>query len=211
MQNYTINSYQSNHIGDVDLTNIENNFEVLRSMFSGTNSPPNSIIGMPWFDTTNKLLKTRNSLNNKWLGVMYGNNNSKMWFYSNSAEDGWIIDSTAPTDCVLALKGGAQAYNVSGGNEAGTWTQPNHILTEAQIPAHDHGEVGAHSHSFRYILGSGSFGYGYVDADVSIQSKIAVATAGAHTHTGGGGGGAHNHGDTYRLKAAVGTLQYLDI
>jgi hypothetical protein len=50
---------------------------------------------------------------------------TKMYFYQDAAPSGWTIDAV-PADALLAVKGGAAAYNVAGGNQAGTWTQLNH-------------------------------------------------------------------------------------
>jgi len=44
----------------------------------------------------------------------------KLWLYEDTAPTGWTTVSV--TDTVLAVKGGTQAYNVTGGNTAGTWT-----------------------------------------------------------------------------------------
>ena len=38
-------------------------------------------------------------------------------------------------DRVIAVKGGSNAFNVVGGNQAGTWTQPNHTHSG---PSHNH-------------------------------------------------------------------------
>lgn len=57
----------------------------------------------------------------------------KVYLYENAAPTGWTIVSV--TDKVLAVKGGSQAYNVSGGNTAGTWSQPDHTHT---VQSHDH-------------------------------------------------------------------------
>ncbi|MBW1996421.1 MAG: hypothetical protein JRJ29_00510 [Deltaproteobacteria bacterium] len=54
--------------------------------------------------------------------LLIGNANLKMWVYANTAPPGWVVDSSPPTDKVLAFAGGDEAYNVDGGNEAGTWT-----------------------------------------------------------------------------------------
>ena len=105
-QNYTINSYQGDHNAASDLQNMENNFEVLRSTFTGSSAPANAVAGKMWFDTSaNKRLKVRNNANNDWLGVMTGTAALKIWIYSNSAEDGWAIDGGV-TDKVIAIKGG---------------------------------------------------------------------------------------------------------
>lgn len=62
----------------------------------------------------------------------------KIWVYMNSAPTGWSILS-GPADCVLSVKGGANAYNAAGGTLVGTWTQPDH--------SHDYTTVIAHVHS----------------------------------------------------------------
>jgi len=43
----------------------------------------------------------------------------KVWFYANVAPTGWTL-LTGVTDAVLSVKGGSNAYNVSGGSQAGT-------------------------------------------------------------------------------------------
>jgi len=59
---------------------------------------------------------------------------TKMYFYENTAPLGWTIDSSC-ADALLAVKGGSNAYKADGGNQAGTWTQPNHTHTG---PNHNH-------------------------------------------------------------------------
>lgn len=56
-----------------------------------------------------------------------------MYFYSNTPPIGWTVVA-APVDCLLALKGGASAYNVAGGALVGTWVVPGHALTVAETP-----------------------------------------------------------------------------
>jgi len=110
----------------------------------------------------------------------------KLYLYENTAPTGWTI--VAVTDKVLAVKGGSDAYNVTGGNTGGTWTQPNHTLTIAEMPYHRH----------------------LLSAVVSWSgggSGIAASSTGLSVHTGyTGGDGAHNHGTTYRPAAAVGII-----
>jgi hypothetical protein len=62
---------------------------------------------------------------------------TKSWFYQNVAPVGWTIDAT-PADAVLAVKGGSNAYNVNGGTQAGTWTQPNHSHTAGSLAGASH-------------------------------------------------------------------------
>lgn len=215
-QNYTNNSYQGSHIGNVDLVNMQNNFECIRSMFSGPSSPPinppegGSSVGMPWFHTTNKLLKMRNKAGSAWIGIMYGDQDQRMWCYANSAIDGWVIDSTAPVDCVVGIKGGSNDYNVNGGQTAGDWQIPDHTLTVSQLAIHTHTIVANHTHN---IVNSGSAGsgvFGMIYA--TTASSVNTSSSGAHTHpSSGGDGGPHNHGNTYRPRAAVGILVHPNV
>ena len=57
-----------------------------------------------------------------------------MYFYSDTPPIGWTVVA-APADCLLALKGGASAYNVAGGALVGTWVGPGHALIQAEFPA----------------------------------------------------------------------------
>lgn len=51
-----------------------------------------------------------------------------LWIYANTAPTGWNIIS-GTTDALIACKGGSNAYNTTGGQQRGTWTQPNHNHT----------------------------------------------------------------------------------
>ena len=114
---------------------------------------------------------------------------TKLWFYQNTAPSGWTIDTT-PADAVLAVKGGSGAYNVSGGSQAGTWTQPDHTLTTAEIPAHTHTLGGSYVYYATDYLGS-----------YFVLTNLNNANTGST-----GGGGAHNHGTTWRPLAQVGII-----
>lgn len=191
-QNYTINSFQADHVGQSDLQNMENNFECLRSMFSGASAPSNAVAGMPWFDTAQNLFKIRNDANSAWYGVMCGDVNQKMLVYRNTAMDGWAIDSGV-TDRVIAVKGGA-TYT-TGGAVAGSWTLPSHALTIAEMPAHDHDAY--------YVAVAGAGNPAFMLATSRTLDTSTIQSV--------GGGNSHNHGATYRPAAAVCTIQYPDI
>jgi len=128
---------------------------------------------------------------------------TKTWLYADSAPSGWTLDST-PSDRLLAVKGGSQAYNANGGTMAGTWTQPDHILTTDEIPAHDHGAAGAHSHSLE--SGGGAVGAIYGGETSDTVTNGSTGTSGAHTHASVGSDSAHNHGTAYRPLARVGLI-----
>jgi len=69
-QTFTDNCYQSDHVGQTDLANMEANFASLKSSFSGTSAPSNTVAGMFWLDTTNHILKMRNEANSAWVDLI---------------------------------------------------------------------------------------------------------------------------------------------
>jgi len=211
-QNYNIECFDSTAgEGIIELQLMENNFECLRTVFSGTTEPSESGAGQLWFDngTGKELLKIRD-YNNDWIGIMTGDITHKIWVYSNSAGDGWII-STSVTDCVVSIKGGSYDYNKSGGQSGGVWTQPLHPLTQDEIPAHVHDSAGAHTHYLPTIQPPYSMYIWYVRAG-SFGYTWPIGYAGAHAHPSAGGGLEHNHGSsTYRPLAAVGIMINLNI
>ena len=159
----------------------------------------------------------RQESNGNTIRILIGDASAKFWMYRNSTSPGFVIDATV-TDRVLAFKGGTDAYNVNGGNQAGTWTQPSHIHSGPShthtTDAHTH-TGGAHTHAVTY---SGGATYGAVVAysvTFTIASGEAAATgSGAGGSTSAGGTGSTGSGATaatYRPYAAVGTLQYPDI
>ena len=137
-QDFTEDPYDPDHVADTDLENMEDNFLTLKSSFSGPASPPNPVAGLDWFDTAKKVKKVRNTANDAWLGLMHADASHKIPVYRNNQPDGWLIDSGV-TDCVIALKGGSQAYNTAAGAIAGTWQNPDHTLTVPEMPIHTHG------------------------------------------------------------------------
>lgn len=136
----------------------------------------------------------------------YGNNSAwiesdidKLWTYQDTAPTGWSIIA-GTTDSLLACKGGSNAYNIAGGAQAGTWTQPGHThgvathihttgghsLTTSEIPSHSHPYIDS-------IPESPYIGDGYAIATGTLTTH-------RHEHTKNtsntGGGGSHSHGDT---------------
>ncbi|HQP29943.1 MAG TPA: hypothetical protein PLB81_01335 [Deltaproteobacteria bacterium] len=68
-QSWTDDCYDSTHVGQTDLQNMENNFACLKSSFSGASAPSNPVAGMFWLDTTNHILKMRNEANSAWISL----------------------------------------------------------------------------------------------------------------------------------------------
>lgn len=69
VQTYTDNCFVSSRGVLIDAAMFEENFAALKSAFSGTVTPSNTVAGMWWLDTTNHILKHRNEANTAWLSV----------------------------------------------------------------------------------------------------------------------------------------------
>ena len=68
-QNFTDDCYASTHVRATDLQAFENNFAALKSSFSGSSAPSNPVAGMLWYDTSNSIIKVRNTANSAWVSI----------------------------------------------------------------------------------------------------------------------------------------------
>ena len=138
---------------------------------------------------------------------------AKIWIYENDATKwpGWSI-SASSTDAVIAVKGSTGAYNVAGGTQAGTWSQPththagvdhlhtggehthdtsSHVLTYDEIPAHRHqlawsdpGVAGPYARQWGFGSYTGSAGWGNTTPVGGGLGHDHGATASASGYTG---------------------------
>jgi len=207
-QNWTENVFQADHVVQTDMQNIENNMLSIKTLFAGSSHPGNGGVtlaaGVPWYKTTT-YLGWRGYTGSAWEKLLQGDANHKVWSYVGTAGEGWRID-TSVTDVVLALKGGSQAYNVSGGNQAGSWDMSG-ALSNANASSH------THSFSDTSSAPSAADGNSGVGTDGAFQYGDAT-----HTHTVSGttgAGGIHTHvissDNTDRPRAAVGILIYPEL
>jgi hypothetical protein len=127
---------------------------------------------------------------------------SKVWFWQATAPTGWTIDTSA-ADAVLAVKGGLSSYGVDGGLQAGTWTQlkhthttGDHVLTEAEMPAHSH----TYQREYDSLGSSGGLVKGYY---LGTYNTSTVGSSQAHNHGATGNGAPAN---TWRPLAQVGII-----
>jgi hypothetical protein len=130
-----------------------------------------------------------------------------MYYYQNTAPTGWTIDATVE-DCLLGIKGGLYAYNVSGGNIAGSWsytghqhTGPNHSHNVTAIHSHSTPAIGNHVHStgdhVLTIAEMPSHTHGISKSACDAGSGDREAGDGNDIQsTATGGDAAHNHGNT---------------
>ena len=158
------------------------------------------------------LLKHASSVDPGHQHSVYGNfiaSGRKLFLYENTSPTGWT--TVAVTDAVLAVKGGSQAYNVTGGQTAGTWTQPSHTLITSEIPVHSH----SHNHqmgSRDSTAGDSSStgGREFIQDYGYAGSGYGVASTSSTDATNAGSGGSHAHGTTYRPAAAIGIISQKD-
>ena len=191
-QTWTDDVFAGTHNAQTDLQNMENNFQTLKTMFSGISAPANAVEGMGWFDSDNFVMKQYN--NAAWVGLMHGDALQKLWVYRNSAMAGWVVDASV-SDRVLAFKGGT-TYT-TGGAAAGNWAVSG--LTG-----------GNHSHTY-----SGTTALSGTDTIAPVGSGAAITLNHSHTYSGttasGGVGSAITSAGTWRPAASVGSLQMLAI
>lgn len=114
---------------------------------------------------------------------------------------GWLLcDGTNGTPDLRTRFVRGAAAGVDPGGTGGSATGGSHVLVASEIPAHDHGSAGAHTHTlvinadtvnlpfsnFTYL--SGQLYYG------SITGEGATFSNGVHTHASVGSNGGHTHG-----------------
>ena len=232
-QTFTDNCYAAGNVGQTDLQNMENNFQALKTSFSGAAAPANLLAGMLWFDTTKIVLKYRDTANAAWLGIMHGDVSQKIWVYRNAAIDGWAIDA-AVSDRVLALKGAGGLYNANGGTVAGeTWgnlkahthTGPSHTHGLGTMAGPDHTHDLANLGAAEDDHSGGNRVYKQADTGLSTSpdsvgarykasyttgNPTVTALTGAMAADGTAASGAQSTADV-RPAAALGTLQYLNL
>jgi hypothetical protein len=76
--------------------------------------------------------------------VLYAPSGITLYIYNPAGEipTGWSAKS-GPADCLLAIAGGSDAYNVAGENVVGSWTPTGHVHTG---PSHVH-TMNTHTHT----------------------------------------------------------------
>lgn len=212
-QTYTADCFAGAHEAQTDLQNMENNFAALKSSFSGAGAPSNTVAGMPWFDTTKKVLKYRNTADAAWYGLMHGDTSQKIWVYRNAAMDGWAVDSGV-SDTILALKGGS-TYT-AGAATAGSWTvsglyDTGHAHTPGTFAAPNHTHSGTSSIPSATTIVNGEGGTAVASDSHTHTLTTGNPTATAITGISSSGYAIIASDSAWRPSAAVGTLQYLDI
>jgi len=206
-QDWADDVFGSTHAYNVDMQNIEENFQCLITNFSGSTAPTSPVAGQSWYDSTKYVMKHRNSTNNAWLASLHGSTLCELWMYRNDSDEGWIINSSV-TDRVLALKGGTNAYSTDGGGVAGSWTPSGlSVATIISQIYQNNGETTKgkffNSAGVLTTINVRTSGF-YRDLPYALPTSVPAVDDDLYTakstHT-------HTYDGTDRPAAAIGTLQ----
>jgi hypothetical protein len=86
VQSFAGDLFAMTNDAEVDMGNIENALNSLKSSFSGTTAP-SAEQGQLWYDTNRALLRHRGATSN-WRGVIAGSEDFKVWVYADATEEG---------------------------------------------------------------------------------------------------------------------------
>lgn len=169
-QSYTKDPYNSAHVVDTDMGEINDNFEALRSSFSGATSPANPIAGMWWHDTTSHILKQRNEANSAWLSVWDLANNKPVIDNLSDEITGAMIssaikDAAAGTASLRTL--GTAATQACAGNDSrlsDTRTPADSSVSQAKLKTsvgsvYLSGDRGSSPYTSNLTLPGGEYGF----------------------------------------------------
>jgi hypothetical protein len=147
-----------------------------------------------------------------------------LYIYNPAGEipTGWSAKS-GPADCLLAIAGGSDAYNVAGENVVGSWTPTGHVHTGPShihtMPTHthsgpSHSHSGAHhyhlipnTHSHVWLLSGGQLSYNSAGNQINIVSPSADQ-AGIPAHISSGDGHPYTGGHMYTSKTGGGNTDW---
>jgi len=204
-QDWTDDSYALGNVAQTDLAHMEENFMALKSLFSGVAAPDSEAACQPWFDTAKHVLKVKDDGDVDWIGLMHGDADHKIWVYRNAAMSGWAIVSGL-TDKVLAIKGGANDYDINGGNTAGEWDwSHNHIWhnwsnNNADDLTYD---SGGNLVSLGRSTKSMASNWRCIKSSYSLADSVSIVLGDSYT--------SNSKMTSKRPAAAVGTVQVLDL
>ena len=136
----------------------------------------------------------------------------RMWLYEDAAPTGWTHMASI-ADRVIAIKGGSNAFNVVGGNQAGTWTQPNHTHSG---PSHNHkwyDNQGYHNNDYSFDTNGNSISLpiasaysGYRHMKIRIDDENYRIGSDLYTNNASGTTGNGATANTWRPYGAVGII-----
>jgi len=142
------------------------------------------------------------------LVALDGGNVNFMLFQQTAAPTGWTKATTHNNKALRVVTGSVS----SGGSVAfstvfSKTVTDAHTLVTSEIPSHDHGSEGSHTHVLRSYSGSGTKSAASGSTTLNISQPTGVQdtdSSGIHTHASVGSNGAHTHNMDIQV-------QYVDI
>ena len=200
-QDFTDDCFGTSHVGQTDLTNMENNFACLKSSFSGTSAPSNPVAGMLWYDTTNNILKLRNAGNNAWLEIYdFGNDRVAAGKVGTDS-----LASGAVTDAKVTSVGGSKitAGSIPSGKfQAGAIAGAD--IADGTITR---AKIGAYTAGNYFIIGSDSEKTTAATSYTKVKEIVVTRTGTLRVSFALGASGDIAYGRVYRNGVAVGTAR----
>lgn len=195
----------ANASGATVRADINSALQALASNSSGASGPSTTYAYQFWCDTTNGLMKQRNSANSAWLtlwelGVNYPAfpSGTLMLFQQTSAPTGWTKQTTHNDKALrvvsgTASSGGATAFSSVFGSGK---TTGGHSITQAELPncsftVNDSGHYHTY-HDTYYPGGSNVVSYNAGSQTYNSAAHTSTATTGI-TVDSGGSDTAHTH------------------
>ena len=121
-QSYSSNCFSTANVIETDMQNVENNFDALRSLFSGSSAPTSPDAGQLWYDTGSSSVKIR---------------------YNSSWVEWWDMDG----QCVAAgqVKTASLADGALTADAAGRGKMADGYITNAKVSDVDGSKINANS------------------------------------------------------------------
>ncbi len=170
-------------------------------------------------DSTTKIATTKYVDDAIVIGVTQIPVGSLMLFQQTSAPTGWTKITTHNNKALRVVSGtagsgGSVAFTTAFASQAVSGSNSATALSIAQMPSHNHGSAGAHTHVIQaWKSGIYTFGGLYTNGGGNLGSETnddkATDSGGAHTHTSNGSGATHNH--TFTGTAINMAVQYVDL
>lgn len=113
MQSYTSDCFDAAHTAQTDLGNMENNFNTLRSNFSGNSQPSNPVACQIWGNTTTAKLKVRNTANGAW-STMFDIDNERALKLNRTVTAGTGLSGGGTLTSDLTISHAAHTGDVTG-------------------------------------------------------------------------------------------------
>lgn len=222
MDNFSENCYDDDISLDVLMSLLELNCQTLRTNFAGTSKPSSPYEGQMYGDMNTDVLRflhlgygtsTFDSSEEQWPGLFHADVNDRIYVYSNSTIDGWIVDDSSDItdgDLLLAVAdAGADTYDTAESVQGDGWTGISHNHQwHVDNQASSGNEVFNSSGTAADIASSNQYVWRETNwiplANSGNWNYKLVFPFSAYTTM-------NSLSSNWRPRAAVGTIQYLDL